>query len=680
MANNIIQIKRSPSTAQPVSLNAGELAYSNAVGGSGVLYIGDTTGTQVVPIGGVRNPGTLTANQALVANSTSGINKVYTSNLQVNYIEANGAGNTGTSGFVLFSGGAASNVYWASAGSLSINVAAQYAWTNTHSFSNTVTFNGPIVVASTLAANGTTNVGSAGYILLSGGAGANVYWAAPGTLSINTAAQFTWTNTQTFSNTITFSGAILANTINAVSYTAGVYGSAVTGLVANSSTIALGNATINATMVANATTVYFTGTAYNANNATNLGGVAAASYQLNSTLNANIASYLPAYTGVVNASSFTVGTFGSATGGSISNGTTIAIGNTTVNAVFGFLNTAGTVTYGQINGNANSSVDTVVVNYSTAANASADFAAYDSNGPSGSNFIDMGISGSGYSNTIWTINGPSDGYLYTGNTNMSIGTAAATSYLNFFTGGTLAGNERMRITAGGNVGINNTAPLHKFSVNGNSYFGSDISVNGNSSFGNVTVSGTLVVSGSLVSVNTTTMQVNDNVIEIGFNNGNLTTDIIDTGIYSPSNTGGVLVYSGIARIAASSNSTVPLYKVFGTATNPNSALTILSSSTGALQAYLLPYGVGGAFVANSTAVNITANSTVSSAIVANSLTLTTALAASYGGTGQSSYTIGDVLYASGTSALSKLSVGANGTVLQITNNLPAYGALDGGTF
>ena len=95
---------------------------------------------------------------------------------------------------------------------------------------------------------------------------------------------------------------------------------------------------------------------------------------------------------------------------------------------------------------------------------------------------------------------------------------------------------------------------------------------------------------------------------------------------------------------------------------------------------MIPYGTGGAFVANSTVVNITANSTVSSALVANSLTLTTALAASYGGTGQTTYTIGDVLYASGTTALSKLSVGANGTVLQITNNLPAYGVLDGGTF
>ena len=59
--------------------------------------------------------------------------------------------------------------------------------------------------------------------------------------------------------------------------------------------------------------------------------------------------------------------------------------------------------------------------------------------------------------------------------------------------------------------------------------------------------------------------------------------------------------------------------------------------------------------------------------------------ATYGGTGTNTYAAGDVLYAAtaNPTALSKLSVpgsAANGQVLQITNNLPAYGVLDGGTF
>jgi len=83
------------------------------------------------------------------------------------------------------------------------NTAAQYTWTNTQTFSNTITFSGAIVSTNTISANG--GVGTAGQVLTSAGAGSNVYWtaAAAGT---NVAAQYAWTNTQTFSNTITFSG------------------------------------------------------------------------------------------------------------------------------------------------------------------------------------------------------------------------------------------------------------------------------------------------------------------------------------------------------------------------------------------------------------------------------------------------------------------------------------------
>ena len=49
--------------------------------------------------------------------------------------------------------------------------------------------------------------------------------------------------------------------------------------------------------------------------------------------------------------------------------------------------------------------------------------------------------------------------------------------------------------------------------------------------------------------------------------------------------------------------------------------------------------------------------------VTGALTLTTALAAAYGGTGQTSYTKGDIIVATGASTLTKLSVGSNGYVL-----------------
>ncbi|CAB4162808.1 hypothetical protein UFOVP787_125 [uncultured Caudovirales phage] len=106
MANNVIQIKRSSSTATPTSLNAGELAYSNT---SKILFVGSTDGGTVVPIGGARTPGVLTANQALVANATSGIDKIIVANLQPTYIFANGA--SGTANQVL-SSNSSGGVYW----------------------------------------------------------------------------------------------------------------------------------------------------------------------------------------------------------------------------------------------------------------------------------------------------------------------------------------------------------------------------------------------------------------------------------------------------------------------------------------------------------------------------------------------------------------------------------------
>ena len=56
------------------------------------------------------------------------------------------------------------------------------------------------------------------------------------------------------------------------------------------------------------------------------------------------------------------------------------------------------------------------------------------------------------------------------------------------------------------------------------------------------------------------------------------------------------------------------------------------------------------------------------------MTLSGTLAAASGGTGQSSYTVGDILYASSTSALSKLAIGSAGQVLKVASGLPSWAA------
>ena len=58
-----------------------------------------------------------------------------------------------------------------------------------------------------------------------------------------------------------------------------------------------------------------------------------------------------------------------------------------------------------------------------------------------------------------------------------------------------------------------------------------------------------------------------------------------------------------------------------------------------------------------------------------------AIGATYGGTAQTSWAKGDLLYASGTNTLAKLAGGSDGQVLQMNSSgLPVWGTLDGGTY
>ena len=113
--------------------------------------------------------------------------------------------------------------------------------------------------------------------------------------------------------------------------------------------------------------------------------------------------------------------------------------------------------YGQIN----------LKNTSTGTNASSDIILTADTGNDSSNFIDLGINNSGFSVGSWTINGATDGYLYTSDGNLSIGAinASVAKYISFFTGGTLISNERMRVNATG-VGIGTTNPSHTLHVQG----------------------------------------------------------------------------------------------------------------------------------------------------------------------------------------------------------------------
>jgi hypothetical protein len=58
----------------------------------------------------------------------------------------------------------------------------------------------------------------------------------------------------------------------------------------------------------------------------------------------------------------------------------------------------------------------------------------------------------------------------------------------------------------------------------------------------------------------------------------------------------------------------------------------------------------------------------------------TKVAETYGGTNQSTYAKGDILYASASNTLSKLAAGTDGQTLQLQNGVPVWADMDGGTY
>ena len=680
MANNKIQIKRSTSNATVTGLSNGELAFTQA---GNVFFIGAPDGSSgSIRIGGLMVPGTLTANQALVANATSGINQIQVGNVAMvgatQTFTANGS--TGSAGDVLSSGGSAANAYWVAVSSLGTNVNATFAWTNVHSFANNVIFNGGVNVNSSITASGST--GTAGYVLTTNGAGGGApYWSSVSALSggLNVDSTFTWTNTHVFQNTITFNSyisvvanAVVANAtgvyttgvVNAASHTSGAIGTGAGGTVQNTTVMFVGNNTVNTNItsagltvsgtatIANSTGVYTgvvnastlsTGAAFTANSTLVNAAAINVTGQVNTatlyaTTSANIASAVQATstgvwtTGTVNAASLTVGTAFTANSTVVNavsyySGSLLVANSTVINA---------THLVGKTEGGLN-------VNSALTSNNSSNFG------------------------------GQLPAY-YTNASNITTGTLpwaqAPAGTVNTAGSFTLAGNTTL---AGTNTVISSNLTTTGVSITGTS---TDIS------FRNVTFSGNLIVSGTVVTVNTAQLMVNDNIIQLAYNQ--TTTDTVDTGFSSVAGNSTAIWYSGIVRVAGSSTNAAPVFRVFGSNTNPNTSGTVDTSSntrTGFLQSYLIPYGAAGALVVNATNISITGNSTVAVAIAANTLSLSTALPGTSGGTGLSTIANNSLIFGNSTNGFNALAFNTTGGyVLQSNGTAIVYDTLDGGTF
>jgi len=119
-----------------------------------------------------------------------------------------------------------------------------------------------------------------------------------------------------------------------------------------------------------------------------------------------------------------------------------------------------------VKGTVNNYLQFNVQNRSTGPSASTDIVATADNGNESTNYIDMGINGSGNNGRFF--GNANDSYLYSVGQNLYMGNGTVGKYLAFITGGIdQITNERMRIDGAGNVGIGTAAPSQKLDVNGN---------------------------------------------------------------------------------------------------------------------------------------------------------------------------------------------------------------------
>lgn len=191
--------------------------------------------------------------------------------------------------------------------------------------------------------------------------------------------------------------------------------------------------------------------------------------------------------------------------------------------------------------------------------------------------------------------------------------------------------------------------------------------------GDVEISGNLSVLGTTITVSTNNLIVEDSLIQLAANN--LTSDLLDIGFFGNYNAdAGGHEHTGLFR-----DQTDDTYKLFKGLTEAP-VTTVNTAGAGYTIATLQAYLNSGALTSNATALNITANGTVSVALVANTLTLSTGLAGTSGGTGRTTVTNNAILVGNSTNGFNQLTLAADGFVLQSNGTALIYDTLDGGTF
>lgn len=627
MANNLIQIKRSLNTATPTSLANGELAFTS---NGDVLYIG--ANSAVVAIGGKRVPGTLTANQALVANSTSGIDKVITGNLVVTSITANGVVSPGA-GYLL-SVDASGNTYWLAQSSVAINTAAQFAWSNTHQFT-----------ANVASSNTTT-----GTVTITGGLGVTGRINSTDIAAGNDSVYSTLTGTSLTTNSVFASGTVNAASISVDS-----------NFIANSSQVTIGS-----------------GVALSANGTTGSDGYVLISNG-SSVYWGEVEPTITAGDGiVVNATAVSV----NANNGIIANSSGVfADGANGISITADGINV-------KANNGINVTADGVFADQANGISVTADGINVDAGNGLVANTTGVHVgSGNGVSVGTDAISVNSGSTLTVNSAGVHVNTDLSITSLTLSGDLTVNGNTQLgnagsdivSFTASVNTDIvpssNNTYNLGSATKRWANVYANDVVATTGTFSGSVSVGGDILVTGNLITQNVSSVIISDPLIYLAGNN--YSSDVVDIGFvanYSPD--GVAQLHTGLFRDASDG-----IYKLFsGSEEELDTVLTVNTAANGWSLATLQAYLQSGGLVSNATHVSITANSTLSVGIVANTLSLTTALPFTSGGTGLSSIAEDAILVGNTGNTLTALSLGSDGYVLQSNGSAVVYATLDGGTF
>lgn len=152
-------------------------------------------------------------------------------------------------------------------------------------------------------------------------------------------------------------------------------------------------------------------------------------------------------------------------------------------------------------GSINSYFQINIMNQASSAKASTDIVATANNGTETTNFVNLGINGSGWqqsSQSNISTGLANDTYLLGAGQDMYLANNNTTKSMIFLTGGTLAANEAMRITSAGNIAMGVTTTTAKLDVAGTYKLGAKGTVNKNQMSFAATISAGTIAAAQLV--------------------------------------------------------------------------------------------------------------------------------------------------------------------------------------